>query len=318
MSMQTATALAAVLGVLSSAGAAQGASPRPLTEAIEVRPGATCVEGAALAGQVGAWLGADTVEADVWVKVEGSPEDARVVWFDMGRGDRLLARRRFSPGPERCDQLEAALGLAIALAIRVSLLDDLLGPREPGKPEPPRPVPPGRRALWGFGAGAMAGLGVLPGASLGASLRLEKEVPPSFAVRLGLFGLASRNEAFATTTGSFDAEGAAARLDACVIVELAAGVGARGCAGLLAGGLFAQGRDFANARSAASAWAAVANAVEGTVSLPDGWSLDVDVSLLVPLQSPHVGVLSAAGDVVEARTLTSTGVTMGITPVYHF
>jgi hypothetical protein len=314
--MQIATALAAAVGVLASSGEAHGGSQRPLVEAIELHPGATCIESAPLAEQVAAWLGSDTADADLWIKVEGSPDDPRVVWFDMGRGDQLLARRRFAPGPERCDQLHAALGLAIALAIRVSHNDEIVGPRE--APKTPTPTPQKPRSLWGAGGSALAGLGVLPGASVGASLRLERELPPNFALRLAVIGLVTWDKTLESTAGAFDAEGAGVRLDACVVFDVSTGVRLRGCAGFLGGGLFAQGREFASARSAASGWAAAANAVEVVVRLTDRWTLDGEISLVVPLETIRVGVQSAKGDVVEARSLTSTGVTMGLGPVYHF
>src|SRR5882672_8649630 len=124
-------ALSAVVVLLLPTPEALAAGPqRALTDAIQVRPRATCIEATALAEQVGTWLGTDTADADIWVRVEGSGDDSRTVSFEMGRGDRRLHRRRFAPGPERCDHLQAALGLAIALAIRVSLLDEIVAPPE--------------------------------------------------------------------------------------------------------------------------------------------------------------------------------------------
>lgn len=286
---------------------------KALTDVIDVRPGATCVQLAPLAEHVGTWLGTDTVDPEVWVRVEGSPDDPRTVSFEMGRGDRVLARRRFEPGPERCEHLQAALGLAIALAIRVSLLDEILGPREA-----PAPARPAEAHPWAVGGGAAVSLGVLPGAALGASVSAERDLPPNFALRLGALGLATPDRTFATGPGAFDAEAIALRIDACVRIAVAARLSGLVCAGFLAGGLFTQGHDFASSRSASSAWTAAASAIGVTVGLAGRWSLDGEAMLVAPLRRTQVEVLSAAGTIAETRDLSSAGVTLTVGPVYRF
>jgi hypothetical protein len=282
---------------------------------IDVRPGATCVEVTALAEHVGTWLGAETADADVWVRVEGSDDDPRTVAFVMGRGARVLAHRRFEPGPERCDHLQAALGLAIALAIRVSLLDEIVGPRE--EPAPARPAVEAQTP-WAVGGGAAVAFGVLQGASIGASVSAEGDLPPNFALRFGALALVARDRTFATTAGSFDAETVAFRIDACVRFDFLPRLSGLGCTGLLAGGQFAQGHDFASSRNASWAWVAAANAIDLAVGLADRWSLSSEVTLIVPIGSTQVGVLSATGNVQEARDLSSAGVTLMLGPLYRF
>jgi hypothetical protein len=306
---------AAFIVLLPAREALGASSQRPLADAIDVTPGATCVEASTLAEQVGTWLGAETADADVWVRVEGSADDPRVVSFEMGRGDRVLARRRFAPGPERCEHLQAALGLAIALAIRASLLDEIVGPRESPAPEKPAPADNGG---WALGGGGVVASGVLPGVALGAGAWVERELPPNITLRAGVLGLAAWDRTFATVPGFFDAETVAARLDACVRFDLAQGLGGRACAGLMGGGLFAQGRDFASSKSASSGWIAAANALELAVGLADRWSLAGEVTLVLPLESTRAGVQSASGDVVEARDLSTVGVTIMLGPVYRF
>jgi hypothetical protein len=292
-----------------------GDRPQALTDAIAVHPGATCVDATALAEEVGTWLGSETVDADVWVRVEGSPDDSRIVSFEMGRGQQLLARRRFAPGPERCEHLQAVVGLAIALAIKVSLLDELVGP-PPEKPAPERsPLDP---QPWALGGDALMAFGVLPGAAFGASAHVERAIPPNFVLRLGLLGLASWDQRFGSTPGAFDTQIVAARFDACVRMEPARRLVVRGCAGLMAGGLLAQGRDFPASRSASTAWTAAANALEVALGLTERWSLGCEGTLVLPLASSRVGVRSATGDVVEARDLSSVGVTVSLGPAYRF
>jgi hypothetical protein len=307
-------ALIAVLAVLLPSRASFGAVPqRPLSEAIQVNRGATCVEADALAEHVATWLGTDTADADVWVRVEGSPDDPRVVSFEMGRAEQRLAHRRFAPGPEACEHLQAALGLAIALAIRASLLDEIVGPREPA---PHAPAPP--KEFWALGGDLAAAAAILPGASFGGGIHLERTFPHDFALRLGILGLATWHGTFETAPGSFDAEIAAVRADACVGLELAPRLAARGCAGILGGALLAQGRGFPSSRNASAPWFAVANGLELDVALEDNWSLDGELALVVPLGSTQARLVSATGDVKESRDLSSTGVIMTLGPVYRF
>ncbi|HEX3772655.1 MAG TPA: hypothetical protein VHV30_17370 [Polyangiaceae bacterium] len=306
----------AFLLVALPAGEAFGAAQRALTDAIEVRPGATCVEVATLADQVATWLGSGTADEDIWVRVEGSPDDPRTVSFEMGRGDRRLAHRLFDPGPALCEHLQAALGLAIALAIRVSVLDDIVPAREPLEPTATRKLD--ERDRWALGGGVAGAFGVLPGASVGAAVRLERELPPNFVLRLGMLGLAAWDETFAAVSGSFDAQAVAGRLDACVEADVVPRLVARGCAGVLVGGLFSQGQSFASSRSASSGWTAAAGALEAMARISDHWSVDVEASVILPLENTRVRVLDSTGEEVASRDLSGRGVMMTVGPTYRF
>jgi hypothetical protein len=290
---------------------AERAEPRPLTEAIRVERGATCIDVEDLAGEVATWLDTDRVEPDVWVRVEGSADDPRVASFEMGRGSEVLARRRFDPGPERCEHLEAMLGLAIALAIKVSLVQELTGeaPRAPELPPPPD--------VWGLGGRALAAIGVVPGLAAGAEVRVEAALPPNFVVRAGLFGLAGPDGNFGHAPGAFSTELAALRVDACVRAG-ARTVHVGGCTGALAGGLFLQGRDFPASQSASAPWFALATAADVGLELGARWSIDAEVAVVLPLGHTTVGTLSATGAVVDSRELGSAGATLALGPSYRF
>jgi hypothetical protein len=301
------------------AAPAAGAEPaaRPLTEAIRVERGATCIDVQDLAGEVATWLDTDRVEPDVWVRVEGSAGDPRVASFEMGRGSDVLARRRFDPGPERCEHLEAMLGLAIALAIKVSLVQDLaeLTGEAPRAPEPPPPD------VWRLGARALAALGVVPGLAAGAEVRVEAALPPNFVLRAGLFGVAGPDGNFGHGPGAFSTEIAALRADACVRLDLgprARTVHVKGCTGFLAGGLFLQGRGFPASQSASTSWFALAAAADVGVDLGARWSLDAELAVVLPLGHATVGTLSATGAVVDSREFGSAGATVALGPSYRF
>jgi hypothetical protein len=283
---------------------------RPLAEALHVEPGATCVTADALADHVRAWLGSDQVDADVWVRVEGSADDPRVVSFTMGRGGRVLARRRFEPGPDRCENLQAAVGLAIALTLRVSLLDDIVGPAPS--------APAARSDVWAAGAEVLASYDVLPGTAVGAAVRVERRLPPNFELRLDLRGLGGWDKAFDHVAGAFDAALFAARLDGCVTFALAGPVGGRECLGFEAGGLFAQGSGFASPRSSVARWLAAADALGVTIDVTPRWSLDATLTLVLPLEHPSIEVRTSSGTVIDSRALATAGAELALGPLYRF
>jgi hypothetical protein len=295
---------------LASRGASADGDSHRLSDALDVEPGATCVTAAALGEHVRAWLGSDQVDADLWVRVKGSDDDPRVVSFTMGRGDHMLARRRFQPGPDRCDDLQAALGLAIALAIRVSLLDDFA-------PAALRAAP-ARRDVWALAGDALASWDVLPGAAYGVGVRVERTLPPNFEMRLGFEGQGAWDKTFDHVSGTFDATVLSLRLDACVTFALGGPVGARGCFGFEAGGLYAQGKNFTTPQSSVARWLAVANAFGVTIEVAPRWSLQWTLTLALPLEHPRIGVQTPSGAVVDARDLAALGGELAFGPVYRF
>lgn len=282
-----------------------------LTDAIHVQPGATCLDVAGLAGEVGTWLASDRVEDDVSVRVEGSPDDERVAWFEVDRGAQVLARRRFDPGPAKCEHLEAMMGLAIALALKVSLVDELTEHQAP-------PVAPSPE--WTLGAEAMGAAGVVPGLGAGLWGYLEAAVPPNLVVRAGVVGLAGGSGTFDRVSGEFSAEIAAVRADACVRQPRSAGATVRlgACVGIVGGGLFLEGRGFASSHDAAVPWGAFATALEATIALGARWSIASAIALVLPLGHPTAGAVSSTGGVVDSRDLGTTGVALSVGPAYAF
>jgi hypothetical protein len=300
---------AARIASTSGEASAEGAT-HPVSEALHVEPGVTCVTAATLADHVQAWLGSDQIDADLWVQVKGSEDDPRVVSFTMGRGGQVLAHRRFQPGPDPCDHLQAALGLAIALAIRVSLLDDL-APRAPE-------AAPARTEVWALAGDAVASWGVLPGSALGVGARVERKLPPNFELRLGLDGQGGWDKTFDHVSGAFDAALFALRLDACVRFVFGGPVAGLGCFGFEAGGVYARGRDFATPRSSVARWLAAANAFGVTIDVAPRWSVQGTLTVVLPLEHPQIGVQTSSGAVVDARNLAPWGGELAVGPVYRF
>ncbi len=290
-----------------SASATAAPRPRLLREAVHVTPGITCLDEEALREQVRAWLDADSVDGDLRVEVDGSSEDARVASFRMWRGDRLIAQRRFSPGPAQCAQLHAVLGLAVALALKVSLRDELLG--DLGSP------PSGK---WSLGAGAIGAWKVLPGEAWGAVIWLERALPEHFAAHLGLSGLAGLDETFDRVAGKFSTAQVALDLMLCAVPTLGARVRGRLCAGLEAREWFASGSGFAVSKDASFGGLAVSNSLGVSVEVRPSWSLIGTLGLVVPTARTRIAVSDPAGRVVDTYDSAPLGGLISLGGAYEF
>src|SRR5258708_5718318 len=227
-----------LLALLAASVAFASEDRKPVREAIDLRAGATCLDGDTLAEHVRTWLGTDTVERELAVEVRGSSDSPRMLEFRTRRGGEVRAYRRFGPGPERCDDLQAAVGLAIAMAIRASLVDELSGSVASGRA---REAAPGRRQPWTIAVDAVASLDVLPGPAFGFGVRVERTLTEPFDLRIGLLGLGAPGETFDTTSGHFDVELLAFRLDLGADFDLSHRLRCRPSMGFAAGGLAAQG-----------------------------------------------------------------------------
>src|SRR5688500_18412667 len=120
-------------------------APDPTMETVDigtalvVTPGATCVEHDRLALQVRTWLDQPQVDARLRIEVVGDEEHSLRLSFTLRRDEEVIAVRAFDPAPERCTDLHAVVGLAIALAIDATVLESVgVEPRV----VPPRIEPP--------------------------------------------------------------------------------------------------------------------------------------------------------------------------------
>ncbi len=302
---------------------------RPLQDAITVEPGATCLDATALIEHVETWLETGTVDADLSVVVRGSPDRPRTVAFQTLRSGRVIASRRFDPGPERCDHLHAALGLAIAMAIKASLVEEIAG-ASLAAPAPALPTPasspivnpasnsrPEARS-WALAADGLAALASLPDVAFGFDARAERTLGASFGVRLGIFAMTSLGERFEGAAGRFDAWLLAPRVDLCAGVDVWRRARVRGCMGAAVGVIHARGYDLPAPRSAFVRWSAVANGLDVTADLTTNWSLDAGLTLFLPVARNSIVIRDASGRVIEARDLASVGGYFGLGPVYRF
>ncbi|HEX4354918.1 MAG TPA: hypothetical protein VHZ95_18430, partial [Polyangiales bacterium] len=277
---------------------------------LQVHPGATCVNAETLASAIEPWLREDTLQSDVKIAVEGSASDPRDVSFRVVRANETVAHRAFEPGPERCDYLHAALGLAIALALRASLLDELTELL----PDDPEALTRG----WALALAGDATYQLLPSFAPGIEARAELGLGPHVAIRFGALGLFADGIAFDRSTGGFDAGLIAARADACLRIPFGHGLHAQLCSGLLGGALYARGDVAGTRRSSLLAWIALPIAIGLTVDLSRHWSLGFEPSVALPLRRIRIGVEDSHGAEVEGRSLAVAGFALSMAPVYRF
>ncbi|HEX3597502.1 MAG TPA: hypothetical protein VHU80_20480 [Polyangiaceae bacterium] len=72
-----------VFVVLFSTSAVAVPRLRTLREAVQIRPGVTCIDETTLREQIRSWLDADSVDGNLRVEVDGSNTDARTASFRM-------------------------------------------------------------------------------------------------------------------------------------------------------------------------------------------------------------------------------------------
>jgi hypothetical protein len=250
------------------------------------------------------------VSAPLAIEVHGSPYFARTVWFRIRRAEKTLAERRFEPAPARCDDLHAAVGLAIALALKASLLDSVIGAQTRSDGHASRPF---RLALQ-----ALGGVAVIPGADFGLTVSLQRSLAERIAARLAVVGLVGPRGDFEHDRGRFKTWLGAGRLDICSPLVEVSSLEVSACVGVAAGALYATGEAFPMSRHAFISYVAVANALELDLGLGTHWSLTLAIDLLVPLRRTSFVVRDQAGRVIATRDPAAAGALLAVGPAYHF
>lgn len=276
---------------------------QPLSGAIAVEPGATCLEQERVEAQVEAWLARDRVASDVRIQVQGDAHDPRVAVFRILRAGRAH-ERRFDRLPEACEDATAVVGLAIALAIDASALGGVFAPPAP------------RERLRSLAAvEATAGLEVLPGASLGATGGVEIGVFDWLGARLEVTSQVSWNNSIEGTSGVFDAVLAAAGAGLCAGGPVSDRVRLELCSEAVAGVMRAQGRGFAAPRAATGSWITAEGGLRVVIAGGLPWVLDLDG--VFPLHVPQIRA-EASGGTALYREPSSAGASISLGPVFFF
>ncbi len=275
-----------------------------IVSALEVTAGATCIEHDRLATQVRTWLEDPRVDARLRIQVVGDDESPLRLSFTLRRGDEIIAVREFDPAPERCTDLHAVVGLAIALAIDATVLESV--GVEPGKPpvKPPttdRPKPPPRvpptvpRAkprAWRMRIDltGMFTYGHPPGAGGGGRLELGFAWREMLEVGFGAMAASSGLEPVGDESATFAVAGGLAQF--CAGPPWKAWR-PRGCVGVIAGAAVAAGRGFMVDQTSRVAW----------VVIPFGADVRVRLAQRVAFTLGVDGLAAVVRPVFEAVTL---------------
>lgn len=338
-----------------SASEAHAAPPslptqRPLSEAISLDPGATCLDRQALLDDLGSWRDHPTIDERLRVEVRGDPDDPRALGFVVELDGRETAVRRFDEAPARCEDLHAVVALAIAIALDDSLASDLgivepaepsapadpLAPVEPSEPADPlapvdqqapgegdlprlepRPRPPLDRpgpalALTPL---ALISAGLTPRLTGGAGLSFDIRPRDHFDVRLG--GLVVHESGIPLSTGRVAMTLAAGRVDLCwgtapLTVRL------RLCAGVAGGATIASAAQLPDAHVEALPWIAGIGDVDVAVHLIGPLALEFRVEGVFPLMRNRFVVDDELNQVVDSVRPEVAGLLVGIGPRFEF
>jgi hypothetical protein len=261
---------------------AAGAADRPLEAAIDVSPGATCLDAAHLEAQVETWLGRPRVPADVRVHVRGDDHDARAVVFAIERHGKVY-ERRFALLPDDCAEATAVVGLGVAPAVDANALRSIL-------PPPEEATAPRRVLLALEVAGAFQ---VMPSGSMGPVAGLEVGLLDWLNVRVDAFTQFSWSNTIAGTTGVFDTALAAGVPQLCAGGATNDRVRLELCSGAGFGVLHAQGHGYAVSRSATGSWIAAVGGMRLVARIGIAWVFDVGAVL--PLHVPAFRADTALG-----------------------
>jgi hypothetical protein len=300
--VSTALFLASNAAAAPAAPAPASASPeRPVADAVDVLPGATCLDEQRLEAHVQMWLGSGKVPTVVRVFVQGDARRRQAVEFRIAR-EGAIRWRKFDPIPGDCTEAHAALGLAIALAIDEGALDQLT---ELSKPRRPRLV-----------AFELAGgYDVVPGPSGGLKVGIEYGVLDWLFPRAEALVQHSRNNEIEGSSGRFDATLFAATLGFCTGGPLTDDVRIALCSSLIGGAVYSRGNGYriSSARTGEFFSGSTGVRLELRAGIP--WVLDLDV--VFPLRVPRFTV-ERPGSTDLVRNPPPAGVLIGIGPALAF
>jgi hypothetical protein len=302
------------------------AHPRvPLHERISVEAGATCLDRRRLIRRVARWLERDRIDARIDVRVRGDEEQAYGVTFTVHRStdDTRAAVRTIHDAPHDCDQFHSALALSIALAIDATLLEMATAEQAEPLPDdeellgPPEPEEPAYLRLAGALLG-QAGSGVLTGVSLGFGGRFELGPAPWLDLRLGAFYTVVDDQEIGSLDGQFSADVLAGRVDLCGVVQPADELRLLVCGGAGVGRFHTIGEGFSPSTEQSELWVAAVFGLEAQIRAADWLHVAVGVDLLLPTARRRIQAVSPGGEVADDVTVTSTGIVVGVGPVFRF
>jgi hypothetical protein len=290
------------------------ADEKSIADMVEVEGGGECLDAAVLVEQVVSWLGRDRADGRLAIRVEAEGEPPAAVSFVVEVEGEPSAERHFHRPPTRCEDVRAAVALAIALAIDATILESLgIGSRDDSSAGEPAP---GRAGAMRIAIEGAASAGIVPEPAIGGAAAWEVAWGNRVDSRLGVLATAP----VTTSLGSGEAEQwlLAATLDVCLARTLGGG-DMRMCAGPAVGALFAEGRGFDATRAIGVPWVAAVLRIDIRFALGAGVDLGVALSGLAPVVRPRLVVEGAPGaGEVAAEPLPPLGIVASLGPAFEF
>jgi hypothetical protein len=232
---------------------------------VEVTSLNPCIAKGPLTEAVEAWLGRDTVDARLRVRVTSARETE--VALRLGEEPEVL--RHFQELPGDCPTEEKALALSIALAI------------DAVAPAPPEPPAPENR----LGAAVLVTTGFPGRPALGGELSINRRIAGALRVEAAALGAATARQTLrADLPVTFTSGLIAGRVAACGALPLASALEGQGCAGAALGATFTRGPGVRNPRTESQAWPALVASLGLHLRMTAGFGLFLAADALVPLR----------------------------------
>ena len=314
----------ALLALFALAPARAEAAPatRPILEALDVAS-VPCLNRDGLGAQLRTWLRRDQIDSRLSIVVRpgaGEPSGPSVSFFIL-RDGRSVVERSLPHADVGCEQLRAAVGLAIAISVETMLVTADEPPAQPNNesvldyvPAQSKPEIPDERR-FSFGLRLLGAPALLTRPALGLDAELAVRIVAPFEVNVSVMGTNPVRTQIGTGYG--DISLVAGRLDACV-GRYHGLLGSRACLGAAAGRLVADGTGYAYSYAPRMAWAAALARLELSVKMTSGFRAAVGMDGVVPFVVPRLEVMSSQKDVVASTSLPQFGAMFFIGPQVDF
>jgi hypothetical protein len=278
---------------------------QPLAEALDLDPGATCLEENRLEAEVQTWLGRGQLRSGIHVHVQGDEHDPRAVEFRIVR-DGKARERRFEGLPAGCEDATAVVGLAIALAIDANVMAGIVAPSVDAEASEPRGL---------LTVQAAGGFDVLPGGSVGAVVGVEYRAVDWLSLRLDLLTQFSWGNTIDNASGEFDVALGALAPQLCAGGLIAPAARFELCSGPAVGLLHAVGHGYTVSRSSTGSWFVASGGVRLRFVAGIPWAIDIEG--VFPLHVPAFRAESAGAGPVY-REPNPAGALLSLGPAFTF
>lgn len=300
--------------VITTLAAAQKRKTHSLEDAIDLKPGASCLELERLVAAVKPYLSGDSIDSRIRIEVRGDPVRASVISFKLRRNQNEYATRRFDDAPRDCAQLHALIGLTLAFAIDATWLTERV--KEDKKPTKSRDSGITRFAL---GADGLGSIGVVPGVGIGGNIRVEIGFLQWMDLRTSLFSVFSGEQTFEGIEGAAISLLLAARVDGCAGLSPYWWLKVRGCTGFAFGTFVTIGYNYqVMNRTEAKPWTASVSGLDGLFTLSEELKLACAIDALFPTSGREIQVLGPNEEVVAERRIGTVGGAVRIGLLFFF